>query len=165
MGMTGLYMIVTATELDSLFSDPNSFSDFFYGDNEDAVEQNERIIDVDKAWHAIHFTLNGTEWEGMAPLFDVVLGGEPIGDDNSGYGPPRGLKPSEVRDVAISLSLISESVFRTRVDLKALMEHDIYPSIWNDTEDIDYVVSYYVDVRNAFLNAAESGDGMVLYIS
>ena len=38
-------------------------------------------FDVDKAWQALHFTLTGDAWEASGPLGEVVLGGEPVGED------------------------------------------------------------------------------------
>src|SRR4051812_40770621 len=59
-------------------------------------------LDIDKAWHAIHFLLTGTAWEGEPPLDFLAIGGTEIGED-LGYGPARGLVSSQVRELATAL--------------------------------------------------------------
>lgn len=65
-----------------------------------------RHVDVDKAWHAIHFLLNDDSWQGVLPLFNVVLGGTRLAKTMV-YGPARYLLPVEVSasqvDVAAGL--------------------------------------------------------------
>jgi hypothetical protein len=51
-------------------------------------DQNQPIYEVDKAWHAIHFSLTGDPFEGRIPLNFLVTGGRSIGED-LGYGPLR----------------------------------------------------------------------------
>lgn len=67
MSMIGNYLPVSEEELNALKENPKLLSEFIYETKEDD------IIDIDKAWHAIHFTLNGSEWEGSEPYFKVVL--------------------------------------------------------------------------------------------
>ena len=47
-------------------------------------------FDVDKAWHAVHFTLTGDAWNVDGALGQIVLGGEPFGEE-IGYCPARWL--------------------------------------------------------------------------
>src|SRR6186713_1857068 len=56
--------------------------------------------DIHKAWHAIHYILTGTADGGEAPDCFLLDGGTtlgPPGDDDDGYGPPRLLRPEQVR--------------------------------------------------------------------
>src|SRR5687768_13192892 len=40
---------------------------------------NSREIDLDKAWHGLHFLFTGTAWEGAPPECFLVSGGTEIG--------------------------------------------------------------------------------------
>src|SRR5262245_26397413 len=63
-------------------------------------------LDVDKAWHGIHFLLTGTAWGGELPWGFVLRGGEALGDDDLGYGPARLLDAAQVREVAAALETL-----------------------------------------------------------
>ena len=54
MSMIGNFLQVTPAQLQSFVDDPSTVESFIYPDD----EQNEDGIDVDKAWHGIHFLLN-----------------------------------------------------------------------------------------------------------
>jgi len=87
-------------------------------------------FDVDKAWHAVHFTLTGDTDSTAGLLGQVVLGGVEFGDE-VGYGPARWLPASAVSDVASALAKLTPEEFERRVDFAALHRNDIYPSIWD----------------------------------
>jgi hypothetical protein len=53
------------------------------GDDED-IEDPHADLDVDKAWHGIHYLLTGTAWEGDPPLDFIVKGGSQVGDVDDG---------------------------------------------------------------------------------
>ena len=159
MSMIGNYLPVSEEELNSLKENPKSLSEFIYETKEDD------IIDIDKAWHAIHFTLNGSEWEGSEPYFKVVLGGTPISDEDVGYGPARSLSPSEVKGVALALEEIDEKSFRSKFDPKELKKNDIYPQIWDEGEELlDYIADNYNEVRETFKDASINNQAMILFL-
>src|SRR3712207_3831611 len=93
---------VEEAEIEELLANPEHIGDFLYGDVDDEHEyediEREGEIDLDKAWHGIHFLLTGTAWEGQEPLCYLLVGGEYIGDEDVGYGPARVLRPHEVAD-------------------------------------------------------------------
>ncbi|HLN65023.1 MAG TPA: YfbM family protein [Symbiobacteriaceae bacterium] len=121
---------------------------------------------VDKAWHGIHFLLNGAAYTGDGPLFNVVLGGTEIGED-LGYGPARYLTADQVREAAAAFGAISDDELRQRYNPRAFEDADIYPNIWVDEGDeaLDYVMEYLTQLRAFFLAAAQAGQAMLLYIS
>ena len=44
-------------------------------------------VDLDKAWHAIHFLLAASAWEGEGLRAFLLVGGKELGDVDVGYGP------------------------------------------------------------------------------
>ena len=86
--------------------------------------------DLDKAWHAIHFLLTGSDWEGEFPLAFLLAGGVPLKDLDVGYGPPRILSPGQVAEVDDTIGAISADELCGRFDANAMAEADIYPEIW-----------------------------------
>lgn len=121
-------------------------------------------LDVDKAWHAIHFLLTGTAWQGDPPLNFVVTGGTELGED-LGYGPARSLTSGEVRSLAAALKAISPDSLLQRYDPAALTAAEIYPQIWDRPEEEDprgYVSEYYDQLRSFVLDAAVEGEALLI---
>ena len=122
-------------------------------------------LDVDKAWHAIHFLLTGTAWEGEPPLNFVVTGGTEVGDD-LGYGPARGLTSEEVQSVAAALKDISPDSLMQRFDPESLESAEIYPDIWDRAAEEDdsrgYITAYYDELRSFVLDAAAAGEALLV---
>lgn len=124
-------------------------------------------LDVDKAWHAIHFMLTGSAWEGDPPLNFIVSGGTEIGED-MGYGPARGLLNMEVRNVAAALQLLPTAVLMRRFDRAAFAAAEIYPPIWGRSLEEDdtrgYVAENYEALRAFVIDAATAGEGLLIAV-
>lgn len=159
MSMIGNFLQLTSDELASLIAEPSSVGTFIYPED----DEHENNIDVDKAWHGIHFLLANDSWAGEPPLANVVLGGTEIGDD-VGYGPAKYLTADEVLDVANALNDLSPEAFRARYNAKTLLDNEIYPQIWyDDVEAVGYLTSYYEILRDYYLDAAAKGNAMLKY--
>jgi hypothetical protein len=160
MGMIGYLQQVPMTQLQSLINRIDELDGVIVHE-----EFETEALDIDKAWHAIHFMLNGSSFEGDEPLVHTILGGTPIGADE-GYGPARYLTNAQVKAVAKELSKQGRDELANRFDPAKLSEEDIYPSgtDWNGDEDKDYVLSYYQEVAAYYIDAANKDHGMILYI-
>lgn len=160
MSMIGNLLAISQSELDALYDDPETIPAFLYETHE------ADSVNVDKAWHAIHFTLTGETYEGSGPLAQPILGGTPIGEEDVGYGPARGLSAAEVKEVAQALSAVSEADFRAKFDPAALEAADIYPQIWDEGDEaLDYVAENFLEVKRFYENAASAGLAAVLFIN
>jgi hypothetical protein len=162
MSMIGNFLQVSPDDLAQLIADPSSVESFIYPDD----DEHEDAIDVDKAWHGIHFLLTRDAWGGEPPLANVVLGGTEIGED-VGYGPVKFLTADEVRAAAAALQGITPDAFRSRYVASELTANKIYPEIWDDADDdvAGYLTDYYATLRDYFLDAASKGHAMMKYIN
>jgi hypothetical protein len=162
MSMIGNYRRVSRDRLAALQADPSRVRPFLYeGKPPPGVH-----IDLDKAWHAIHFLMNGQTWEGTGPLFDAVLGGETLGQEDVGYGPARFLTPEEVKVTAQALNEVSASDLLEKFDAQELNDNNIYPGYWTGKEiDHQYVRENFVRLVEFFRSAAQSDDALLLYIN
>jgi hypothetical protein len=126
-------------------------------------------LDVDKAWHGIHFLLTGTAWQGSFPLNFIVSGGREIGDVDVGYGPARGLTSEDVRKLDAALEPLTSEEMKRRFDPEQMTRLQIYPEIWDrDPEEDDslgYLLEYYTDLRDFVRRTAERGHGLVVYLN
>lgn len=155
MGMVGCFRRIAAVELSALVADPTRL---------DAVLGSGDSVDVDKAWAGIHYVLTGTADAGEWPWYDVVLGGNSIGDDR-GYGPVRYHTAHDTAAIAQALSQITVDEFRNRFDPAAMTTADVYPAIWDQAWALDYVSDAYAKVKDCYAAAAAAGDAMLLWIS
>jgi hypothetical protein len=165
MGMIGSFRRLPVDDLDRLYADPALLVPYLEDGSEGFGPFAE--LDVDKAWHGIHFLLTGSQWEGEPPLDFIVNGGKRIGDEDVGYGPARGFSPSEVKLVAAALSTIGPEQFAGRYNAEALARAKIYPEIWmrDGDEARDYLVTYFDELRDFVIGAAESGEALVVFIT
>ncbi len=149
------------SEIQRLLQEPEQINAF--------LEEELNEIDLDKAWHGIHFLLTGSQWEGKEPLCYLVAGGKTIGDIDVGYGPARALTSKQVASFNIALSGISSDNLRQRYDPQALKKAEIYPEIWdNDPAEDDalgYLVEMFEDLKAFIKKTSEQKKGMVVYIA
>ena len=129
----------------------------------------EDSIDLDKAWHALHFLFTGSAWEGEFPQGFLVTCGEPVGDIDVGYGPARSFTPEQVKEIANFLEAQNGQELRAKFDPKALLEADIYPSIWADfkctDQDWDYFGGSFEEARRFIEEAAKKDMALLAYIN
>jgi hypothetical protein len=149
-------------EITRLLGNPNEITRFLFGAE---AAQRERV-DLDRAWHAIHFALNGSRLDGQPPLNFLVDVGTPVGDVDVGYGPARVLTSQQVRQLAQALAPVDPETLRGRVDVRQLEEMAIYPGAWHGNGlDVEYVVARYATMRELVTRLARDGLGMILYIN
>jgi hypothetical protein len=148
-----------------LRAEPERLADYLFPDDDEGTEL-EHAIDLDKAWHGIHYLLNGTAEGGDEPYSLVILGGQEIGED-LGYGPARLLFPDQVADIAGALRELDADALEARFDAAAMEEAQIYPGqIWSrdGQEALDYLLHHYAQLVDFYEAAAARGDGMILWL-
>ena len=162
---------IESSDIGPLLADPERIDEIldWDEDEEDDESRSEPYLDLDKSWHAIHYLLTGSAWEGEPPLSYLLIGGEEVGDIDVGYGPARVLRPDEVRTFDGALSSISADDLRRRFDPKAMMKEDIYPNIWDRDLQQDDVLGYVLDNYQglqAFVHdASAKGKGLLIYMT
>ncbi|MEM1185440.1 MAG: YfbM family protein [Planctomycetota bacterium] len=163
MGMVALFWEVTPTRLERFREDGEAnFIWDFEGESLGTEDGALSTVGLDKSWWAIHFVLTGTTEEFDGPL-GWVLGGEPVGDDQ-GYGPARVFEPGEVGAIADVLRPLDSDAFAVRIDTAALRANDVYPGVWEDEDDHEYVMTYYTVLRDWVLGVAARGNGVVTIV-
>ncbi|MBJ7313923.1 YfbM family protein [Rugamonas sp. CCM 8940] len=119
----------------------------------------DQAINLDKAWHGIHFLLNGTAWKVTSTAGQAVLGGREFGAD-MGYGPPRVVSKEDVVKVAKALSMITSKELSARYSPKIMEEEDIYPSsTWQQEgpQALKFLLDGYAELLAFYQRAAKNG--------
>ena len=169
MSMIGNFLLVSDEDLDALISAPkkvHALLDQRVYDPEQPVD----YVDVDKAWHALHFMLTGTAWKGDAPLDFIAVGGVPIGDEDVGYGAARALRSKELAVLQRALEPITVDALITRYDGKAMEDAEIYPGGWTkldprDPNEFGYFSGAYEELRALVRKGAETSQGLLIWVS
>lgn len=162
MGMTGNYF--RADEFTIQRIKRGSICDIIYKE-----EWEDNILNIDKAWHAIHFTLTGCAYEGEEEniLSQLVLGGTPVNGEDLGYGPARLLDRDTVRQMAEALEEWDEALFRKSFNMEEMRENDVYPMINGEDEGVfyTYVWENFAGLKEFFKKAAEEGQSIISFIA
>jgi hypothetical protein len=166
--MYAVFRRLVDADVSRLTSEPALIADYVGDDHAQEGFGPFADFDADKAWHAIHFLLTGSAWEGDPPLNFIATGGTPIGED-LGYGPARALSSAEVKILANALEPLSAEQLSQRFDPEAMMAQDIYPAIWDrpveEDDTLAYVVEIYTDLRQFIIDTAREGNALLIVIS
>ncbi len=163
MGMTAVFRVVSDAEARAWIADGEEAGDVLgdlYGD------ERTDLLDVDKAWHGLHWLLSGSAEPTEDPL-GFIMGGAEVGQDIS-YGPARAYTADEVRKIAAALAPIEAAELRSRFDGDAMSADGIYPDIWQrdpaEDDTLGYLVTFYEPLKQLIAGAAQAGNGLVTAI-
>lgn len=164
MGMVACFAAVDPDTLARLRAEDDSIEEYLYPEDGDSEPPNS--IDIDKAWHGIHYLLTGQAEGGGGPEALAVFGGEEFGPE-VGYGPARFLSPEQVAAVAAALSQITPEALAARYNPKDMSEKNIYLTpMWerDGAEALDYALEYYQQLPVFYRDAASRGDAVIQWL-
>jgi hypothetical protein len=127
-------------ELDAILADEERLGAITEGEGDDAIA----VVDLEKAWHGIHFLLTGTAWEGAGPEASLLVGGTESPHD-LGYGPPRGFRAAQVLAFRDRVAAIDDAELRRRFDPTRMIKLDIYPAIWDRDPEQEQLFEFLAD--------------------
>ena len=149
--MRMLYLAISAEDVMALEVDPD-IAAHLLADGE--------VVDLGRAWHGLHFLLNGSPFGGSGPLVDAVLGGVPLGDPTS-YEPVRLVTAEQVAAVAAALPAAAELV--PRFTHRTLKQAEVYPDdAWSREDALTAFLLPAYDVLVGVFSAAAAGGRAVL---
>lgn len=126
-----------------------------------------RVLDLHKSWHVLHFLFTGTAAGGNPPA-NALMGGREVGPD-LGYGPPRLHEPAAAAAFARFLAPLTVDELLARIDFRRMRALGIYCCDDGDegsAEEIgDDVAHYFPRLRGFVAEAAESGNGLLMWLS
>lgn len=166
VSMISCWCSATDDEIARLLDDPDSIVEFV----EEAVEEGARPnIDLDKAWHGIHYLLTGTAWGGTEPLHYIVTGGQQIGEVDVGYGPARAFTSEQARAFASAIAAVTPDELASRFNPHAMAELEIYPDIWGrdpaEDDTLTYLLDYFEALKEFVELARDEGMGLITFMS
>ena len=173
MGMVMTARMLTPDEMAAALSSPEALDRLLHPDDGEA----EGAIDVDKAWHGIHWLLTGSpddrppaarkrglfrrsvpEPDPAGAEWLAVLGGDAVNEEGTALL----LRPEQVAAVAEVLAPLDRDALGGRVDLLAMEAAELYPQIWEEPDVYDeYLGPNYEVLRDFYLRAAAEGSAVL----
>lgn len=156
MGMVWVGYRREESEAKELLEEPEGVDELLESDDDDTS------VDLDKAWHGLHWLLTtSVDTVPGDPLSDVIFGGEGVGED-LGYGPPRLLRAARVQVVADALARVDRASLRARMDSEAMEAAEVYPMIWDEDDVFDsYLGPAYDSLRDFYAAAAGANEAVI----
>lgn len=187
MSMLGLIRVVDPPTLDRLRQDPTRIAEFLHGTSPARPRPSlfqrlfgakpppppadpPDVIDLDKAWHGIHYLLTGDVGPTDTILDFLMDGGEPLGPDagqDLGYGPARAYDNPAVGELSTALNALQLADLRARYNPEDMSEQGIYPDIWLDEDDsnLDWLIETFTNMRARITQAACAGKCLIVYLA
>jgi hypothetical protein len=120
------------------------------------------ILRLQKAWHGVHWLVNGVAEGGTPPLDELVTGGTPIGQKLA-YGPATMLSSAEVQKLAKALEPLTPEAMHARFDLDAAMRDSIYGI--QENSDAAWLSSSFEQLKALYSSAAQRGRAVLRWLS
>jgi hypothetical protein len=120
--------------------------------------------DFEKSWHGLHYLLTGTSSEGEPPLNFLMGGGREL-ELEDGESPLLTHNFADTRRIADALARLGDEEVRSRVDPAEMKRLEIYPEIWDNPENVEYLVQEVRRLRETVSAVASRGLGLLVSIS
>ncbi|QDX26268.1 DUF1877 family protein [Sphingomonas suaedae] len=122
MSMVVYLRRATADEVAHLAANPDAVHEMVFSESADG-----RLVDFDKAWHALHFMLTGDAGKTGHPLSVLVATDEElIGTDENGFGGYWQFDPARVSAFADALAAVSDDELAQRYDPATMVREYVY---------------------------------------
>jgi hypothetical protein len=169
MGMIMNLFRVSKQEFDNFVAKPSLFEEWA----ETFYENDERLLDIDKAWSGILYLLTGKAFASGSPedevdsLNRIFFSAQFFDEDmDVGYGPAHYLTPEQVVGIHHKIASLTEADLKARYDTEAMNEEEeLYPSLdWNE-EIFEYLYFHFQALQSFFATAASKGEAIVTYLN
>ena len=144
-------------------------SGFLFGNDSFGNDDDDKILCIDKAWHAIHYIVTGCVWDIPEDnlLGQLVLGGEPIDDEDLGYGPARLIPKETVSQISENLEKWDEAVFHENFHMQDMISNEIYPVMSDEDEEsfFEYIWENFAELKKFYIAAAEDGQNVIAFLA
>jgi hypothetical protein len=166
MSLIGHVYLLSQDKLQALLAEPSTvFETIDRAYNEPSAG----FVDLDKAWHCLHYLLTGSAQGGDPPLSFILNGGTPVGEEDVGHGPARIFRPLEVAAIADALAPIDNAKLLSRLDPKKLEKLSLYPGGWDQLNlrseyDLGYYLGPFGELKRVTQRAKEERLGMIVWI-
>ena len=143
---------------------------------EDAIEEElpeeaqGEDLDLDKAWHGLHYILTETAAQDEEPWCYLLVGGEQVGDEKDhdvGYGPARILMQQQVAAFQQAVASVSPAEVSARFNPVEMTRLDIYPNVWDRQDELleEWMQESLVELQGFLRRAVEQQQAVIISLA
>lgn len=151
MSMNGYYKNANEDEFVQLQEGELSAVDFMM----------EESLSIGGVWHVLHYAITGSAEESDDILSKAVIGGEPLNEDDLGYGPILYCSKEDTKAVFEALKNKTHEDLDKNLESDDLYEQGVYLAEYVE-EDKDAIYDAFDEVKALFKSAVEK-DEFVLF--
>ena len=149
---------LTAAQLERLVATPSLANEAL--DWEES-EEDPSFLDIDKAWHGLHFLISGGARAAEAPPVDPIFGGKELTP-----GGARWLSADEVKQASAGLAKLSTRSLWARYDKTIMTNAQIYPEFWEEKKDaLEYLIFHFEKLVEYYRDATRRGNAMLIVVT
>ncbi len=157
--MVAEFKKISSENLQKLLHDPSGLENVLFEDKDET-----NSYDLDKAWHAIHFLLNGSV-QGVTTISgELIVGGKPISEEDVGYSPARYFEASKVADISEELETITVEDLFENFDPMLKKGNDIYSGFQNTDVDKEYISNHFIGLKEFCKKATQENKCLISYM-
>lgn len=159
MSMRLKMLRVSANQLEAYKNNIGALKTRMQGD----PEEDYALITLDKAWEGVLFLLTGQGLrKNKHPLARILFSEQVVDEElDMGYGPVEYLLPDEVQTLSAEIAPLTPEVMATRFDADKMTALYIYPEIWHEEGAVEYVVAFYMELKDFFARAANNNEVII----
>lgn len=131
----------------------------------------ESALDLEKSWHILHYVFTGDIMP-VGSAGDALMTGEDLGEDTTGYGPPRLHDPESVRLFADFLQTLNSETLQSRAEYRKMSALGVYSMPMGPGAESEYeagikreIAGYFPLLRDYAVEAARKGDGLLMWLA
>lgn len=162
MGMIGCYIRISEENVLKLQQAEDNLQGLVFGDMDE-----DNTISIDKAWHAIHFTLTGCPFGGEDDnIFSKLVMSGNVFMEIDGEPPAMLITADDVKKLSEAMDSLEEQKFREKFNISEMLENNIYPVMDDENEEefFDYVWANLIELKKFIEEAANERQTVIFYI-
>ncbi|MCI9976010.1 YfbM family protein [Clostridioides difficile] len=162
MGMIGCYIRISEENVLKLQQAEDNLQGLVFGDMDE-----DNTISIDKAWHAIHFTLTGCPFGGEDDnIFSKLVMSGNVFMEIDGEPPAMLITADDVKKLSEAMDSLEEQQFREKFNISEMLENNIYPVMDDENEEefFDYVWANLIELKKFIEEAANERQAVIFYI-
>ncbi|NJJ34650.1 YfbM family protein [Clostridioides difficile] len=162
MGMIGCYIRISEENVLKLQQAEDNLQGLVFGDMDE-----DNTISIDKAWHAIHFTLTGCPFGGEDDnIFSKLVMSGNVFMEIDGEPPAMLITTDDVKKLSEAMDSLEEQKFREKFNISEMLENNIYPVMDDENEEefFDYVWANLIELKKFIEEAANERQAVIFYI-
>ena len=164
MGMVLYLRRASAADIDQVKGHPDQLDDFMF----DEADASDDLVDLDKAWHGVHYLLTGSADATDSPLSLLIGNWESFGQNQHGFGGGWIVPPPAMQAFHTALAALDDETLTARYDPAAMNAEQVYLADAfveeSPEEALEYILQGLPNLRRFAARCASSDTGAIIVL-